>query len=113
MKTDLAPTQPRRRIVVAAAVAVLALGATACQSDPGPKRVAQDIIEAERERGTLTESQAECMLEKLDENYSDSDLRAIDSGLDAGPGSSELAEAEEEIAAYEADLRECVAPDDT
>ncbi|MEM8748160.1 MAG: hypothetical protein AAGF91_15775 [Actinomycetota bacterium] len=112
MKTDLAPTQPRRRIAVAAAAAVLALGATACQSDPGPKRVAQDIIEAERERGTLTESQAECMLEKLDD-YSDGQLRDIDSGLNAGPGSSELAEAEDDIAAYEADLAECVAPDDT
>ncbi len=71
------PKRSGRRFGVAALVAVVALGA--CTSDPGPRRVAQDIIKAEAVNNP--ELNEQCMLDAL-EGFSDSDLEAIASQLD-------------------------------
>ncbi len=90
-----------RRGVAAAVVGVLAL--SACTSDPGPKRVAQDIIKAESEMNP--ELDEECLLDELD-NYSNEELVAIADGLEAtGP---DQVEAEAALEKYQADLETCM-----
>ena len=91
-----------RRGVAAAVVGLLALGA--CTSDPGPKRVAQDIIKAESLANP--ELDEECLLDQLD-NYSNDELVAISDGLEKD-NSADQAEAEEELAKYAADLESCM-----
>ena len=61
-----------RRIGAVAVIAVLTLGA--CTSDPGARRVAQDIIKAEAEAND--ELDETCMLEALDE-FTDAQLEDI------------------------------------
>lgn len=94
--------QPKRvwRGVATGVIGLLAL--SACTSDPGPKRVAQDIIKAESlDNPDLDE---ECLLGKLDD-YSNSDLEAISEGLlKTGP---DKVEAEAQLAQYQADLETC------
>lgn len=104
MKTSGANPTRARRGLAAVVAAVVLLGA--CTSDPGPKRVAQDIVESERETGTITESEAECLLGKL-ENYSNDELVEIDEGLDKGEGSEDREAAERALTAYELDLSAC------
>ncbi len=102
---DADTVEPRRsrtrRGVAAAVIGLLAL--TACTSDPGPKRVAQDIIKAESvDNPDLDE---ECLLEQLDE-YSDDELSAISDGLEqTGPTQDE---AEAQLAEYQASLESCL-----
>lgn len=91
------------RTLAIAAIAVL--GFAACTGDPGPKRVAQDIIESEAIRGTISDDVAACMLEKL-QDYSDDDLRTIADNLDSD-NTERQAEGQEALAAYEADLAAC------
>ena len=67
-----------RRVVAVALLGVLALGA--CTSDPGPRRVAQDIIKAEALENP--ELDAECMLKALDQ-FTDADLEGITQQLDS------------------------------
>ncbi len=82
-------------------IGVLAL--SACTSDPGPKRVAQDIIKAESEMNP--ELDEECLLDELD-NYTNEELVAIADGLDAtGP---DQVEAEAALEKYQADLETCM-----
>jgi hypothetical protein len=52
--------------------AVFALGA--CTSTPSAKTVAQDFVES---IDGLTDAQRECMLEKLDNDYTSDELEAI------------------------------------
>ena len=90
-----------RRGVAAAVVGLLALGA--CTSDPGPKRVAQDIIKAESIANPDLDE--ECLLERLDD-YSNDELVSISDGL-AKENSADQAVAEEDLAKFKADLETC------
>jgi len=91
-------SRPRaRRLIAVLAVAVV--GLTACNSDPGRKRVVEDIIQTAVSRDELTPEQGDCMFEKV-EGYSEDELAAIsDSAEDAGPGTG--------IELFEADLASC------
>jgi len=90
-----------RRGIAAAVVGLLVLGA--CTSDPGPKRVAQDIIKAESlDNPDLDE---ECLLDQLD-TYSNDELVAISEGLEKD-NSADQATAEEDLAKFKADLEIC------
>ena len=90
-----------RRGVAAAVIGLLAV--SACTSDPGPKRVAQDIIKAESlDNPDLDE---DCLLEKLDD-YENDDLVAIADDLDK-ENSADQAAAEEALAQFQADLEAC------
>ncbi len=92
----------RSRLGVAVAViGLLALGA--CTSDPGPKRVAQDIIKAESLANPDLDE--ECLLERLDD-YSNDELVSISEGL-AKENSADQAIAEEDLAKFKADLETC------
>lgn len=87
---------------IGAGVAALLL-ASACTSDPGPKRVAQDIIEAEAFRNP--ELDEECLLRELD-RYSEDDLRAIDDDL-ASSDQARNDEGEAALLAYQRSLEVC------
>lgn len=67
-----------RRAIAAAVVGLLAL--SACTSDPGPRRVATDIIEAEAENNP--DLDVECLTDAVDE-FSDDELTAIHNDLTA------------------------------
>ena len=93
------------------AVGVVALvGLSACTTDPGPKRVAEDIIKteaynAEQAGDPWPEGVEDCMLERLGE-YSDDELSSIAEDLDA-QNAARNEEGEAALAAYEADLAGC------
>lgn len=105
---------PSRRLRLACAVGVAALAATACASDPGPKRVAEDIIKSiDLENEIRAEegldpivADEECLLTELDK-YSDGDLRAISQNLTA-ENSDRNTEGERALAAFEISLARCV-----
>ncbi len=90
-----------RRGIAAGIVGLLTL--TACTSDPGPRRVAQDIINAEAE--TNPDLDKDCLLARLDD-YSNSELEAIANGLDKS-GSDDEAQAKADLEAFKADLETC------
>ncbi len=90
-----------RRVGAVALLAVLTLGA--CTSDPGPRRVAQDIIKAEAlENPELNE---ECMLEALKE-FSDDQLEEVAADLDSSNADTQ-ASGESELANFQAALDAC------
>jgi hypothetical protein len=95
------PSGRSRRGRAAAVVGLLVLGA--CTSDPGPKRVAQDIIKAESLANP--ELDEECLLARLDD-YNDDELVAISDGL-LKENSADQAAAEVELAKFQADLETC------
>jgi len=107
MTASVSPVVEERRVgrsrrgVAAAVVGLLALGA--CTSDPGPKRVAQDIIKAESIANPDLDE--ECLLERLDD-YSNDELVSISDGL-AKENSADQAVAEEDLAKFKADLETC------
>ena len=92
---------------------VALLGLTACTSDPGPKRVAEDIIKSiDRENEIRAEeglplivADEDCLLSELDK-FSNSDLEAIADDLEAD-NSERNAEGETALAAYELSLARC------
>ncbi len=90
-----------RRIGAVAVIAVLTLAA--CTSDPGPRRVAQDIIKAEALANP--ELDEECMLGVLDD-FTDDQLEAISEQLNS---SNEATQAEGQAASdeYSAALDAC------
>jgi hypothetical protein len=92
-----------RRSIAAAVVGLLAL--SACTSDPGPKRVVEDIVEAEAERNE--DLNKDCMLDAIDE-FSESELEQIAAGLDSSDANA-AAEAAEGLASYSAALEACTA----
>jgi hypothetical protein len=97
ISTRATPQHPVRRALAVLAIAVV--GLSACNSDPGSKRVAEDIIQTAVNEGDLTEAQGDCMFDRV-EQYSQSELDAIsDSADDAGPGTA--------IELFEADLAAC------
>lgn len=91
-----------RTVAVAAVVALV--GLSACTSDPGPKRVARDIIQAEAISNPALDE--ECLLSELDK-FSNDDLKAIDEDLGAD-NSERNAEGEAALAAYEISLSRCL-----
>ncbi|MBC49222.1 MAG: hypothetical protein CMF24_05800 [Ilumatobacter sp.] len=97
ISTSATPARSPGRYLAALAVAVL--GLSACNSDPGSKRVAEDIIKTAVVQGDLTEAQGNCMLDRV-EAYSQGELDDITkSAGDAGPGTA--------IELFEADLAAC------
>ncbi|MEL6890786.1 MAG: hypothetical protein AAFP84_04265 [Actinomycetota bacterium] len=90
-----------RRGVAVAVVGLLAL--TACTSDPGPKRVAEDIIKAEA--FSNPDLDEECLLAEL-EKFSDDDLRQIESDLSASNSDSND-RGEAALVAYQRSLEAC------
>jgi hypothetical protein len=90
-------TTRRLRVVGVAVVAVL--GLSACNSDPGNRRVAEDIVDTALIEGLITQRVRDCLFDKL-EAYSDADYEAItEAATDAGPGTA--------LDLFEADLAEC------
>jgi hypothetical protein len=95
----------RRRRVVAACIAVVALGGlSSCSSQPSNRRVVSDVIESMQ----LPPAQEACMLERL-ETYTDDQLDAIaDENENWDPaGGSTLAEASEGMRLFIDDFAEC------
>lgn len=105
-ETTLASTHRSGRRVHRAVLAI-ALGLTtltACSSNPGPKRVAFDIIDtAAIDNPSLD---GECLKEKLDE-FSDDELKAILEGLKKSD-SADQAEAEKALEAFKVALSTCI-----
>ncbi len=99
MRTD-APTSPKRHVRrVVAVLAVAVVGLSACNSDPGRKRIVEDIIETSVNQGDLTEAEGKCMFDKV-EGYSEDQLEEMTATAnDAGPGTA--------IELFEADLAAC------
>ena len=92
-------TATTRRLRVAGVAVVAVLGLSACDSDPGSKRVAEDIVDTALIQGEITQEVHDCLFDKL-ETYSDEDYEAItQAATDAGPGTA--------LDLFEADLAEC------
>jgi len=95
--TGASSRRPVRRVLAVLAVAVV--GLSACNSDPGRKRVAEDIIETAFEQGDLTEDERDCMFDRV-EAYTEDELEEIaKSAQEAGPGTK--------LELFEADLAAC------
>ena len=96
--------QPRhiattRRLRVAGVAVVAVLGLSACNSDPGSRRVAEDIVDTALIQGEITQEVHDCLFDKL-ELYSDEDYEAITkAATEAGPGTA--------LDLFEADLAAC------
>ncbi len=102
---DAHPSRRRWSTRRAAGVAVIAaLAFSACASDPGPRRVAEDIIRAESvENPDLDE---ECLLREL-ERYDDDTLSAIAGDLSASD-SARNERGEAALLAYQRSLEICL-----
>ncbi len=82
-----------------ALVAVVVLGASACQSNPSAERVAEDLIKTQTQGHPEVQ---ECMLDAID----DYDLNSL--GDDANSDNTEVSgPALAELEAFEADLVAC------
>ena len=95
------------RSSVVAAVAVL--GLAACTSNPGPKTVAQDVVDGLTEDGEVNASEQQCLQQKLD-GYSNDELTAIAAGneeLDYGPD-FDMETATQPFQDFVADLNTCM-----
>jgi hypothetical protein len=98
----------RRRRVVSACVAVVALGAlSACQSQPGNRRVVRDVIESLQ----LPAAEEACMLERL-EGYTDDqldDIAAENENWDPAGQGDTPEDASEGMRLFIADFEQCTA----
>jgi hypothetical protein len=94
------------RSVAVAAAAVL-LGLTACTSTPSAKTVAEDYVES---IDGLTDAERECMLEKLDTDYTNDQLEAIgEANVSVDFDAPDAVEnATPEFQDFVADLQECM-----
>jgi protein tyrosine/serine phosphatase len=90
-------TSRRSLILVAAVAAVFTL--SACESDPSPTRIAQDLVKTETEGQPKVQ---ECMLAVIDEY--DLDQLGEDS---VGDNAEKAKAADAELAKFEADLAAC------
>lgn len=80
-----------------------------CTSDPSPRRVARDIIEAEAIRAEAEgdrDFDEACLLARLDE-WDDSELEAMTSGLNSDDAAERRA-SRDALDTFEASLAECV-----
>jgi hypothetical protein len=91
-----------RRIGAVAVIAVFTLAA--CTSDPGPRRVAQDIIKAEALANP--ELDEECMLGVLEDDFTDDQLEAISEQLNSSNEGTQV-EGQEAFDEFEAALDAC------
>jgi hypothetical protein len=92
-------TATTRRLKISGGAVVAVLSLSACNSDPGNRRVAEDIVDTALEQGEITQEVHDCLFDKL-ETYSDSDYESItEAANDAGPGTA--------LELFEADLAEC------
>lgn len=92
-------TATTRRLQVAGLAVVAVLGLSACNSDPGAKRVAEDIVDTALVNGEITQGVHDCLFDKI-ELYSEGDFEAITKAADdPGPGTA--------LDLFEADLAEC------
>ena len=96
--------RPARRVRATAAAGIVGLFAlSACTSDPGPRRVAEDIIKTEvLANDNLNE---ECLLDALDD-FSNDELESISSKLGSGAAETQN-EGSDELAAFQAALEAC------
>jgi hypothetical protein len=96
----------RRRRVVSACIAAVALGAlSACSSQPGNRRVVADVIGSLQ----LPAAQEACMLDKL-EGYTDDELDAIareNENWDPAETGETPADASEGMRLFIADFEQC------
>ena len=90
-----------RRAAASGIIALFML--SACTSDPGPRRVAQDIIKAEAEANPDLDE--ECMLTAL-EAFSDSDLEDISTLLDSANEDTQV-EGQAALDEFQAALTAC------
>lgn len=90
-----------RRIGAVAVIAILTLGA--CTSDPGVRRVAQDIIKAEAEANPELDEQ--CMLDALDE-FTDDQLKSITDQINSANEDTQ-AQGQADLDEFEAALAAC------
>lgn len=98
-----AKSAPRRGRRSAAAGVVALLALAACTSDPGPRRVAEDIIEAQAiENPALDEK---CMLDALGE-FTDDQLDDITNDLDSSNAGTQ-ADGQAALDEFEAALTAC------
>ena len=86
----------RSVLVVLAAIG----GLTACNSTPSARRVALDVIETL----PVSESVKECMRTKVEESYSEDEIKAFAEGADEEPPDPESQAA---LDRFEADLESC------
>ena len=109
MEAKTAPTTTRDRraarrgrSIVVAALGVVAL--TACTSDPGPQRVARDIIQTEAQANPdLDEA---CLLEELD-RFSDDQLNTISEQVRSGSAATQE-EGKAALAEFRSALESCL-----
>ena len=92
-----------RRIGAVAMIAVLTLGA--CTSDPGARRVAQDVIRAETEDDTSSDRR-DCMLKVLEDDFTNEQLENITDQLGSSNTGTQ-AEGQAALDEYEAALSAC------
>ena len=99
LKRQSRHTATTRCLRVAGVAVVAVLGLSACNSDPGSRRVAEDIVDTALIQGEITQEVHDCMFDKL-ESYSDAEYEAITkAATDPGPGTA--------LDLFEADLAEC------
>lgn len=93
--------RPGRRVAAVAVIALFGLGA--CTSDPGARRVAQDIIKAEAENNPALDEQ--CMLDALDD-FDDDELASITDQLNSANEDTQV-EGQAALDDFEAALAAC------
>lgn len=97
MKTGLRSRSTR----LLGVLVIAALGVSACTSNPGPKRVAEDLINTLAD----TDEERDCMLDILD-GYSDSELESLGNDVNEGDEATQAA-AQVELDQLEARLSSC------
>lgn len=87
-------------LVFIMAIAIVA----GCTSDPGPRQVAEDIINAESDRDPTLDR--DCLLSRLD-RYTDSELKTIAANLESG-SSTEREAAQAKLEEFTESLAACL-----
>jgi len=93
------PTRHRAPTRIAAIALIAAFGFSACDSQPSAKRVAEDLVKS---LPGATDAQRQCMLDKIEADYSGDELDKIGDGVTEGDPEAEAA-----LAKFERDLEAC------
>lgn len=88
---------------VALAIGSVALVASACSSEPGAKRVAEDLINTLAE----TDEERDCMFDIVDEGYSEQQLDQLGTDVNDGDAAQQAA-AQAQLDELTARLTTCV-----
>lgn len=94
---------PRRIALGVVALAAAVGGLSACRSEPSTRRVAIDIIESVE---GLTDSERQCMLERLD-TYDDGELDRVADGNENVDWDTDDPQITDELQQFSDDLAEC------